>query len=299
MDMQSVERKVKSGAYATPEDFEYDILLIFQNCIAYNSARKTDHLVAMGKFGMKLFRKVFTFKMKPFDDPSSASAAASSPKEAADSPMTRKNPPEGAAQQGPAKKLKMETTGSSSIGGGGGVSRGKSAPRISLTSSQVSSAAERAAQAPIRSKLPKPISIVPKSKPNQPVPLHIAIAQVKEQFPLRRAGKSLQTWEAGCARFFKEMMRHSWISAARPKFIFHVPVPVLFPVSDRRDARETSTPFPYTVLRLTNRMMLNFSLTIGIAGCLFRKDQKAHGFDNSRMYIACWQPIYITGRFRQ
>jgi hypothetical protein len=248
MDMQSVERKVKSAAYATPEDFEYDILLIFQNCIAYNAARKTDHLVAMGKYGMKHFRRVFTFKMKPFDDPSSTSAA-SSPK-GADSSIIRKNPPEGAAQQGPAKKLKMDATGSSA---GGGVSRGKSAPRISLTSSQVSSAAEKAAQAPVRSKLPKPTSIVPKSKPNQPVPLHIAIAQVKEQFPLRRAVKSLQTWEAGCARFFKEMMRHSWISAARPKFIFHVPVPVLFPVSDRRDTREreraraTLSPIHYSI----------------------------------------------------
>jgi hypothetical protein len=246
MDMQSVERKVKSAAYATPEDFEYDILLIFYNCIAYNAARKSDHLVAMGKYGMKYFRKVFMLKMKPFDDPSSTSAA-SSPKEA-DSSTTRKNPPEGAAQQGPAKKLKMDTTGSSS----GGVSRGKMAPRISLTSSKVSSAAEKAAQAPPpRSKLPKPTSIVPKSKPNQPVPLHIAIAQVKEQFPLRRAVKSLQTWEAGCARFFKEMMRHSWISAARPKFIFHVPVPVLFPVSDRRDAREREraalSPIHYSI----------------------------------------------------
>lgn len=46
---------------------------------------------------------------------------------------------------------------------------------------------------------------------------------------MRRAVKSLQSWEADCARFFKELMRHPWISAARPKFIFHVPVPVLFP----------------------------------------------------------------------
>jgi hypothetical protein len=61
--------------------------------------------------------------------------------------------------------------------------------------------------------------------------LHIAIAQVKERFPLRRDVKSLQSWEAACARFFKELKRHPWISAARPKFIFHVPVPVLFPVS--------------------------------------------------------------------
>jgi hypothetical protein len=220
MDLGMVERKVKSAAYSTPEDFEYDMLLIFQNCITYNAARKTDHLVAMGKYGIKYFRKIFAAKMKPFDDPSSVS----SPKESASSPeATRKNPPDGAAQQGPAKKLKMEA--------GAGVSRGKSAPRISLTSSKLTSAAEVTKQPPPRANTPQPKSSVPKSKPGQPVPLHIAIAQVKEQFPLRRAVKSLQAWEAGCARFFKEMMRHPWISAARPKFIFHVPVPVLFPVS--------------------------------------------------------------------
>ena len=69
---------------------------------------------------------------------------------------------------------------------------------------------------------------------DQPVPLHIAIARVKERFPLRRDVKSLQHWEAACARFFKELKRHPWISAARPKFIFHVPVPVLFPVSSEQ-----------------------------------------------------------------
>ena len=50
MDLQTVERKVKTASYTTPEDFEYDILLIFQNCIAYNAARKSDHLVSMGKW---------------------------------------------------------------------------------------------------------------------------------------------------------------------------------------------------------------------------------------------------------
>jgi hypothetical protein len=226
MDLQSVERKVKSASYGTPEDFEYDCLLIFQNCVAYNLARKTDHLVAMGKHGMKNFRRIFAAKMKAFDDPT---AAASSP---APQESVRKAPPEGAAQQGPSKKQKVDPSG---------VSRGKSAPRISLGSLKLSSAAEKAAQAPARSKSPKPMlavsrptPAVPKSKPNQPVPLHIAIAQVKEQFPSRRAVKILESWEAGCARFFKEMMRHSWISAARPKFIFHVPVPVLFPVSSER-----------------------------------------------------------------
>ncbi|OEU14769.1 Bromodomain-containing protein, partial [Fragilariopsis cylindrus CCMP1102] len=36
MDLQTVERKIKNVQYATPEDFEYDMILMFQNCITYN-----------------------------------------------------------------------------------------------------------------------------------------------------------------------------------------------------------------------------------------------------------------------
>jgi hypothetical protein len=226
MDLQTVERKVKSEAYATPEDFEYDMLLIFNNCVAYNAARKVDHMVAMGKHGLKHFRRVFANKMRIFEDPSAA--VAPSPKEME---AKRQSPPEGGATQGPPKKIKLEL----------GVSRGKSAPRISLNLAGASVPAPSAAvaaqnkakmspkSAPVT--LPKPKLNI-NVKPNQPVPLHIAISRVKESFPLRRAVKGLQSWEAGCARFFKDMMRHPWISAARPKFIFHVPVPVLFPVSN-------------------------------------------------------------------
>ena len=220
MDLQTVERKVKSASYITPEDFEYEILLIFNNCIVYNAARKSDHLVAMGKYGIKQFKKIFVAKMRSLDDPT----AASSPREPGVSKdLQRKLGLPGSSQQGPSKKIKLESPGASAV------SRGK-APRISLTAAQLS-ASEKATQA-IQAR-PKPVSSAkPKDGPNklQPVPLHIAIARVKEGFPLRRALKSLQSWEANCARFFKEMMRHSWISAARPKFIFHCPVTVLFPV---------------------------------------------------------------------
>lgn len=224
MDIQTIERKVRAGAYGTPEDFEYDMLLMFQNCITYNSARKTDHLVAMGRYAMKMFRKVFSAKMRAFEDPSSASTPVTieppSPLKAVTE--TRKEPPTDAAQQGAAKKAKVDI---------GDTVRAKvAAPRITLSTSSIPGPAK-----PPKALTPK--AVVPKSKPNQPVPLHIAIAQVKEQFPLRRAVKALQPWESACARFFKEMMRHSWISAARPKFIFHVPVPVLFPVSFQRADR--------------------------------------------------------------
>jgi len=61
------------------------------------------------------------------------------------------------------------------------------------------------------------------------VPLHVAIAEVKSRYPLRRPLKLLEEWEVTCAKFFKDLMKHSWISVARPKFIYHVPVPIIFP----------------------------------------------------------------------
>jgi Bromodomain len=221
MDLQTVDRKTKSGHYATPEDFEYDMVLMFQNCINYNNFRKIDHLVSMGRFGLSKFRKIFSAKMKAFDDPSSVHVP--NPVEMDSSTtVTRKDPPVVATEQGSSKKLKIDT----------GASRGKTAPRISLNAA-VLSQAQKALQNQGRKSPKPPPAVVPKAKSNEPVPLHIAIAQVKERFPLRRAVNSLQSWEAACARFFKELMRHPWISAARPKFIFHVPVPVLFPVGCR------------------------------------------------------------------
>ena len=169
IDLQTVERKVKSAAYNTPEDFEYDVLLIFQNCILYNSSRNVDHFVSLGKYGIKQFKRIFGAKMKMFDDPSFA-------------------PP-------PTESKGPSVTGSASKKVNIDVAPAKAAPRISLSSAQLISAAEKSAQRPKSSKL--------KTKANQPVPLHIAISQVKEKFPLRRAVKSLQSWEAGCARFFK------------------------------------------------------------------------------------------------
>lgn len=235
MDLQTIDRKTKSGQYATPEDFEYDMILMFQNCINYNNSRKIDHLVSMGRSGLSKFRKAFSAKMKAFEDPSSLPIVSSLVP--MDSSMTvRKDPPAGGAEQGPSKKLKIDV----------GVSRGKTAPRISLNAAVLSDA-QKALQNQGRKSPKPPPTTAPKAKSNQPVPLHIAIAQVKERFPLRRAMNSLQSWETACVRFFKELMRHPWISAARPKFIFHVPVPVLFPVCCVSLALSSRSMFAYVM----------------------------------------------------
>jgi len=220
MDLHAVERKATADLYETPEDFEYDMNLIFRNCETYNTHRNNmhSHFVSMAKFCLRQFRRLFYAKMRAYEDPSSV------PPPKADRPESNQAV-EGASGAGTpspsSKSIKIEASG---------ISKGK-APRISITAAQLSSAGQNAvrssgAKSPGAAR--RPIS-QPQPKLNQPVPLHIAIARVKEAFPLRRAVKSLQPWEADCARYFKELMRHPWISAARPKFIFHVPVPTLFP----------------------------------------------------------------------
>lgn len=236
MDLHTVELKVKSHSYRTAEDFEYDVNLTFKNCEVYNSKRNGEHLVAMAKFATRQFRRIFYATMRAIEDPSSEAP-----------PPT---PPAGVraeAAAGP-KRVKMD----------GGVSKGKAAPRISITAAQVSSAALNAARAkspgttatgPKKSQTP---SFQPQvSKADQPVPLHIAIARVKEAFPIRRPHKQLQPWEADCARYFKELMRHPWISAARPKFIFHVPVPTLFPELREAYASKIRKPMDLTTVECT------------------------------------------------
>lgn len=226
MDVQTVERKIRSSLYETPEDFEYDMLLIFRNCELYHSVKKNEHRVALAKFGAKQFRKLLTPKIRAWEDPSPGQVANEIRKDS-----KRMASPSSQSTQ-PAKKIKLEN--------GSGVSKGKSAPRISITAApNVPPPADKVGQGANRAKSPKTPSSVTTTKkkatempkPNQPVPLHVAIARVKEGFPLRRPLKDLQDWETACARFLKELLRHSWISAQKPKYIFAVPVGDLFPVS--------------------------------------------------------------------
>ena len=231
MDLQAVERKATANLYATPEDFEYDINLIFRNCEVYNARRGGDHLVAMAKYGARQFRRLFYARMREFEDPSSVPPPKVEP--VASSSRNESGPPA-------AKKIKISAAG---------VSRGKSAPRISITASMM--APLEATSKSGTSKSPKTTSSqkTEVSKSDQPVPLHIAIARVKEAFPLRRAAKSLQSWEADSARYFKELMRHPWISGK--KFIFHVPVPTLFPSLKDVYASKIRKPMDLTTVECT------------------------------------------------
>jgi len=147
MDLQTIEKKVNSEQYETPEDFEYDCMLAFKNCENYNAARKGEHLVAMAKFAAKQFRRIFPPRMESFEQPSS-------------------DQPDGVSSLTGNKNIKLEA--------GDGVSKMKSVPRISITAATVEAAkAAKVLAASVNKNKPQP----PKS--SAPVPLHIAIARVK------------------------------------------------------------------------------------------------------------------------
>ena len=169
MDLSKIEKKIKSNAYNTPEDFEYDMILMMNNCIAFNGPRGDKFMVNLANFVLKKFQKLFGKKMKTVEDPNAI--ISPSPQQLVPSPD------DSTAQQGAAKKLKLDI---------GAQKGGKTAPRLSLNLSKLKVSAATAA--PAR----------PKTKPGQPVPLHISISQVKQGFPLRRDMKSLQPWEVSC-----------------------------------------------------------------------------------------------------
>jgi hypothetical protein len=244
IDLQSVERKVKSGVYEMPEDFEFDINLMFQNSEVYNTKRNDQHSVSIAKFSAKKFRGIFYSRMQAFEDPAS-SPQPKLERQPSEVKRGRSSPTSSVASAPPAKKIKIDTT----------VPVAPKAPRISITAAQISSATAAAATMS-RANKPQPprkagTSADPNEVSNEPIPLHIAINRVKAAFPLRRALKDLQPWEADCARFFKELMRHPWISATRPKFYFHVPVPMLFPVLRDIYASKIRTPMDLTTVECT------------------------------------------------
>lgn len=188
MDLSTIDRRIKSGTYESPEDFEYDMTLTFRNCEIYNSKRNLDHFVKMAKYATRHFRRIFYAKIRPLEDPSAIQSVVAAEGGDALEPL--------------AKKAKIEGTASM-----GGVSKDKIAPRITLSSAAVNAAARAS------NKSPRPPSAASQKKPgkpptsNQPLPLHIAISRVKEAFPLRRAVKNLMAMEADLAKYLKDLMR--------------------------------------------------------------------------------------------
>jgi Bromodomain len=211
LDLKTVAQKAATNGYDTPEDFEYDVLLVFKNAEQYNAHRGDPHSVQMARYGLKKFKSIFYSKMAAFDDPDAAA---------------KNNHLRISINVATAASKSAKTAPSPKKGAGNLTPR---TPVVNTTTLQQQQQQAKAKQQSQPSQSQQQQQQPPPLLQTQPVPLHIAIAKVKEAFPLRRALKSLQSWEADCARFFKELMRHPWITTVRPKFIFHVPVPMLFP----------------------------------------------------------------------
>jgi hypothetical protein len=61
-----------------------------------------------------------------------------------------------------------------------------------------------------------------------PLPLHVAIAKVKQDYENRRMHKDLTGWEGACSKFYRDLKRHPWISSSK-RFVFDAPVILLHP----------------------------------------------------------------------
>jgi hypothetical protein len=214
MHLKAIDQKIEAEAYQHPEDFEYDVSLIFKNCEAYNLPKRNDHIIILSKCCAKAFRKLYSSRIKSYDSSGGKNLFGDTKREKKRSPPTIVP-----TELPPAKKLKKEAPG------------GKAMRKSPVLVPTIKAPVPITHSTSVRGKSPK----LPAQRPriqvrrDAPVPLHVAIQRIKECFPSRRAPKDLNDWDAACYRFFRELKRHPWISAARPKFIFHVPVPILHP----------------------------------------------------------------------
>eukprot|EP00571_Detonula_confervacea_P006186 CAMPEP_0172316206 /NCGR_PEP_ID=MMETSP1058-20130122/27507_1 /TAXON_ID=83371 /ORGANISM="Detonula confervacea, Strain CCMP 353" /LENGTH=1200 /DNA_ID=CAMNT_0013030463 /DNA_START=35 /DNA_END=3637 /DNA_ORIENTATION=+ len=233
MDLETVDSKIESGSYVTPEDFEYDISLIFKNCLDYNGPKKNIHMVTLGKHTAKIFRKLFAEKLrggsvaKRLSLPTAANRVAPATlggkvggKKRPASPVPEERPSKRVSIKGPLRTASKAVSTSSS---------GKSAPK--------SKPGKKIAKSPTK--------ITP-TDPSVPIPMHVAIASIKESYPGRRQNKDLEGWEADCLKFLRQLMKHPWVSAERPKYIFHVPVFSVFPEIRDIYAQKVETPMDLT-----------------------------------------------------
>jgi len=230
MDLETVERKIGSDAYATPEDFEYDILTIFRNCDKYNTPKKNFHMVTLGKHTAKVFRKMFAQRLRPAERSGSVTKRALVlPSAAAGKKILagKKRPPSPSVEEKQPKRVSIKGPSRSNSGAS------KSVPSIApSTAGKVAPKSKSGGKKMAPKMAPK---IAPKQSkitvtdPNAPIPMHVAIASIKEAYPGRRQIKDLEGFEAECLKFLKTLIRHPWVSAERPKYIFHVPVHIIFP----------------------------------------------------------------------
>ena len=175
--------------------------MIFKNCEAYNIPKGNRHIVKLAKYCAKSFRKQYSARIKAFD--------------ASGGPTVD-------VVEVPEKEKKRSLT---IIGPSTSVSPPTKKSKKSPVN--VVNEPEKIVE-PAKPKAPKKILPRINIRSNVPLPLHVAIAKIKQDFSIRRPHKDLQDWEGACSRLFRELKRHPWISSSK-RFVFDAPVPLLHP----------------------------------------------------------------------
>merc|ERR1719356_539453 len=199
-------------------------------------------MVALGKHTSKIFRKLFAEKMRGGSGVSKRPLLPT----AANRIGGKKRPPSPSAPSGSqAKRVSIKAPSK--------ISASKAESKTTSKNMSSSLTGKTINQPPIKTggkagkKMVKSSTkIVAPADPNTPIPMHVAIAQIKESYPGRRQAKELDGWEAECLKFFRQLMKHPWISAERPKYIFHVPVHILFPGIRVEYAKKIKHPMDLT-----------------------------------------------------
>mmetsp|Transcript_6146 Transcript_6146/g.7562 ORF Transcript_6146/g.7562 Transcript_6146/m.7562 type:complete len:2429 (+) Transcript_6146:71-7357(+) len=200
ISLQEIEGKIESGVYETPEDIELDLETVFRNCEKYNKPKGNDHVVKLGHVMMKASRRIFLNKMKSYDVGSMGNNKGQFSQRSNKKERRRPTSP-------PSSSPKKDNLSGSSTGTSNSSSKSKSSKGIG-GNKQLHSHLDSG---------------------NGPLPLPVAISKVKDSFSNRRSTKSMEPWEFACQRFYRELLRHSWLGTTNPKYTFHAPVCMIFP----------------------------------------------------------------------
>jgi hypothetical protein len=231
MDLSQIDRKIDADRYRTLEDFEYDVMLVFKNCEAYNVPKKNSHIVALAKHCLKAFKRIFQNAVFGWEN----------------GPIKREVDSESLGSGPLSKKIKLDQGVKSGTGPKRSLSHVQEAnnPAITSVALQRSTSNMKSTNKDVAVRENVPRIII---KLDGPIPLHVAIAQIKDSFSCRRLHKDLDSWEGACSRFYRELMRHPWLSAVRPKFIFSCPVPILYPELKEAYAAKIFKPMDLTTI---------------------------------------------------
>jgi len=195
-------------------DFEHDVNLIFRNCEAYNVPKRNQHIVNLAKSCAKSFRKLYSSRIIAHDASGGIVPNAEEKKD-------KKRPaptPVPVTLVPPAKKSRITPVNV-----------------VSVAKPVVTAVAPK-----LKKALPRIII-----RTDGPLPLHVAIVKIKQEFSSRRPHQKLESWEGACSRFYRELKRHPWISTSK-RFVFDAPVPLLHPEIKEAYAAKIRNPMDLT-----------------------------------------------------